>query len=95
MPAPSGSSDLTGATRYRNGWRGVLVLQVEERKVAYMQGCLAPGVEREPVYSMQWRDATTKDLRVLEYLDRRERARNEGSVPPPPPDRMVSLTGFD
>jgi len=44
MPYPRGSSNLTGATRYRSGFRGVLILQVEEKVVAYMEGRLAPGV---------------------------------------------------
>ena len=72
MPAPPGSSDLTGATRYRNGWRGVLVLQVEEKFIAYWQGRLAPGVQRTPIMDTKWRDATVKDMRMLDYLSRRD-----------------------
>lgn len=86
MPAPPGSSDLTGATRYRSGFRGVLVLQVEERHVAYMEGRLAPGVVRQPVYAMKWRDATIKDLRVLKWLARKDEAKRANNPAPPPPD---------
>lgn len=87
MPRPTGSSDLTGATRYRNGFRGVLVLQVEERVVAFFKGKLSPGSQRQPVYKMQWRDATTKDLRVLEYLEGQDEAAMAGDRPPAPIDQ--------
>ena len=86
MPAPVGANGLTGAIRYRTGFRGVLVLQVEEKHVAYWKDVLMPGVQRTPVYEASWRDAHAKDLRVLEYLARNEEATTLGVAPPPPPD---------
>jgi len=84
MPYPPGPSNLTGATRYRSGFRGVLILQVEETVIDHFKyiGSLSP----EPVHRAVWRDASTKDLRVLEYIARRGAAETNGHTPPPPPD---------
>lgn len=87
MPSPVGRHDLTGSTRYRSGFRGTLVLQVEESKIAYWKGHLVPGVERTPVYEMSWRDAEAKDLRVLEYLQHCMDAEARGTTAPAPVDR--------
>lgn len=81
MPGFPGCDSLTGQTRYRNGWFGTLVLQVEERAVAYWAGRLQPGVERTPVYENKWRDAKTTDFRILEYIERKRNGEN-----PAPPD---------
>lgn len=70
MPYPTGSSNLTGATRYRSGFRGVLILQVEETVVDYYKHVGSPSPK--PVHKDVWRDASTKDLRVLEYMARRD-----------------------
>ncbi|MBI1621490.1 hypothetical protein [Aquamicrobium zhengzhouense] len=70
MPYPTGSSNLTGATRYRSGFRGVLVLQVEVRVITWWKGPLSPLADRKPTYKHWWRDATVEDLRALEHVAR-------------------------
>jgi hypothetical protein len=85
-------SELTGATRYRTGWFGRLILQVEERYVAYYEG--RPGFERRPdpnpirnpVHATKWRDASVSDFPMLEYLGAKARGEN-----PPPPDWPVRV----
>ncbi|MBV2181694.1 MAG: hypothetical protein KUL86_10745 [Castellaniella sp.] len=60
-------SGLTGKTRYRLGWRGRLVLQVEYR-------ACRPGnmyTITPPYLVRYWRDATVEDLQAL-YQDDRE-----------------------
>lgn len=53
---------LTGNIRYRAGWRGRVILQVEVRQVAYYVGKLAPTIQREAVFERVWRDARMEDL---------------------------------
>lgn len=79
---PVGTNDLTGAIRYRAGFRGVLVLQVEERVFSHFKEHLPlPGVERTRRYKLVWRDAFTQDLRVLEKLDgERAKADDRGAA---------------
>lgn len=68
MPAHPNSSDLTGATRYRNGWFGSLVLQVEETYAVGYRG--RPRIN-EPTHceETRWRDAKATDLRTLDWFD--------------------------
>lgn len=73
MPRPMRGADLTGSTRYRTGFRGVLVLQVEVRRVAYWKGSLRPGAHRTPVHEHLWRDARTTDITTLEWIERTRR----------------------
>lgn len=89
MPAPTGSADLTGATRYRSGWFGGLVLQVEVKFVAYYKGRLSPFEDRTPVYDTKWRDATTKDIRLLEWLEMKRAREARGEHAPAPLDRYA------
>lgn len=64
-PETSSTPGLTGKTRYRLGWRGRLVLQVEytERR-AMAGGWVVP----KPYTVRCWRDATVEDLQAL-YQD--------------------------
>lgn len=68
---PVGTNDLTGAIRYRSGFRGVLILQVEERVFSHYKEHrpLPPGKELTPVFKFAWRDARVQDLRVLECIE--------------------------
>lgn len=66
MTMLSDSSNLTGATRYRDGWFGGLILQVEERCKMGHNG------RNRLVFS--WRDAKAWDLLAIERLEREERA---------------------
>lgn len=61
MPAPDGSSDMTGRTQYRETWTGRLVLQVE--MVDYRRKSLGDPV---PTY---WRDAKERQLRSIKYFE--------------------------
>lgn len=79
-PFTLGHSNLTGVTRYRSGWFGGLVLQVEEKFVAYHEGRLNPTEKQTPVYSTKWRDAKVTDIDTLEWHGMRER----GELRPPP-----------
>lgn len=49
---------LTGKTRYRSGWRGKLILQVEETSVQ-LENC---GAYVDIARVRYWRDAKTEDL---------------------------------
>lgn len=86
MPSPQRNYNLTGATRYRSGWRGRLVLQVEQRTIVSYKGRLAPGVEREPVYSYHWRDAKVHDLSVLKWMEASVPLPHLPQPPQPPED---------
>lgn len=70
MPMVPYARDLTGLTRYRSGFRGTLVLQVEEKRIAYYAGRLSPFEKRTPVYEHVWRDAKVIDLRALDWFAR-------------------------
>lgn len=50
---------LTGATRYRHGWLGGLILQVEEW---YYCGTGRPQPYKESPKATRWRDAKVGDL---------------------------------
>lgn len=52
-------SELTGKIRYRRGWFGVLILQVEEIQYRYENN--VDRVEFRGAYQV-WRDAGTEDL---------------------------------
>lgn len=57
MPAPDG--DQTGNTRFRDGWFGRLILQVEYE------------VRRDQAFGgsyLAWRDATQRDLYRTRYM---------------------------
>ena len=55
------ASGLTGKTRYRLGWRGRLVLQVECSERRAMAGGVVPRLHTVTV----WHDATVEDMQVL------------------------------
>ena len=52
---------LTGETRYRSGWRGKLILQVEETGIQY-ENC---GAYVDSARVRYWRDAKVDDLSDL------------------------------
>lgn len=80
MPAPSGCADLTGATRYRDGWFGKLILQVEENyRVGHRGRPRAGGIEFSNL--TRWRDAEPRDLRMIDWIT------NRPTTPPPNPKR--------
>ena len=85
MTAPIGMSNLTGATRYRSGWFGGLILQVEEyHKVGYRG---RPRLNDTPTcLDTKWRDAKIYDLRLIEYLE----SAKAGVSNFPPPDRSIN-----
>lgn len=90
MPAPMGSDRITGETRYRSGWFGKLILQVEE---VYDQGYHArpqPGIPTS-FTATRWRDARPADLYLIGWHERAARAKAEGAPPPPPPDHFARL----
>jgi hypothetical protein len=92
MPAPSGTDEITGETRYRTGWFGKLILQVEEvYHVAIYGRPRFGGIER--VQRTKWRDATVRDLRLIDWYERSARAKAEGQPPPCPPDQYATLNG--
>lgn len=51
---------LTGRTRYRSGWRGKLILQVEY--TSYYCHDLNGSGYYDVGHTMHWRDADVKDL---------------------------------
>lgn len=61
---------LTGKTRYRLGWRGRLVLQVEYRAHRYVSRYAVPSPWAMGL-ARYWRDATVEDLQAL-YQDDHE-----------------------
>lgn len=65
--------DLTGAQRYRRGWFGRLILQVEE---TYPQGNSSKPQPFEPTFTIcrRWRDASLADLLALETKPKKRRA---------------------
>lgn len=76
---------LTGNTRFRRGWFGKMVLQVE------VDPCSIDGP-----FGNFWRDATLFDLQELGYkLEtqvppyRHPRPKTPPKAPPPPPTRQV------
>jgi hypothetical protein len=84
MPAPPNSEKITGATRYRENWRGKLILQVEYYvdEGTYSKSPRADG--EAPPRETGWRDASTMDLSPIRYF---EMQRNGVKPPPPPPKR--------
>lgn len=97
MPAPPYlCRDLTGATRYREGWRGCLVLQVEY----YLSQGISKSPREDgsfPPLRTEWRDATKSDLPTIEYHEERRMGKDpsppEGVawVPRPKPSRPIKL----
>lgn len=75
-------SHLTGNTRFRMGWRGKLVLQVEVDHDSF-----------DGPFGCWWRDANLFDLQALGYKLESQipPCRNPGP-PPPPPTRKVHPT---
>lgn len=83
MPAPMRSDEITGATRYREGWRGCLVLQVE----IYVDEGIPKsprGDGEAPPRMTAWRDAMERDLSSIRYHEERRQGKN-----PPPPDQYA------
>jgi hypothetical protein len=73
MPRHPYHGDLTGARRHRvSCWQRKLILQVEEQ---YRSDEFYPSAP-----ALRWRDARTRDLAELDWLDRRAKGEN----PPPP-----------
>lgn len=79
-----GDQNLTGATRYRTGWFGGLILQVEERYQVGLGGRPRLGSATHG-WMTRWRDAVANDLGVLAYLESYATHEKEGRPPPPPP----------
>jgi hypothetical protein len=81
MPAPPNSDRITGATRYRTGWFGKLILQVEENVEFYRP---AGYCNPSKIISTRWRDARPSDLYLIGWHERAAQAKPEGAPPPPP-----------
>ncbi len=67
MPAPDGATQMTGRMKYRETWRGSLVLQIEvidHKRLQFGDPC--------PWY---WRDARWRDIRAAKYHMQRNRGR--------------------
>lgn len=58
IPCPS-TPKLTGKTRCRVNWKGLLILQVEETFYTYTWNDLPPSEDK---WHFKWRDAKVEDL---------------------------------
>lgn len=89
MPRPPNSADLTGRRRYREGWRGKVILEVEEKiQIAY-----SASDDSADLTSLVWRDAKIRDLHVLDWYDRDKAAKAAGLPPPAPPEHYAIKGG--
>lgn len=84
---PRHNQSLTGATSYRKGWFGKLILQVEFLRIKTRLTPPQPGVDRT-YEALEWRDAEIEDLRTLDYIVQMDHAKATGQPPPPPPNRF-------
>lgn len=74
MPAPPKSDRITGQTRYREGWFGRLILQVEENVTFYRP---ASSCNPSKIVTTRWRDARASDLYLIVWHERQACAAQE------------------
>ncbi|RWF44278.1 MAG: hypothetical protein EOS65_02565 [Mesorhizobium sp.] len=72
MPSPPNADRITGQTRYRSGWFGKLILQVEEN-VSFYRPVSSGNPSR--MVETRWRDARRGDLYLIEWHERQKQPR--------------------